>query len=259
MTEQLSFESKLAEMSRQQDIAATMIAAAAGDIMLTAKLCGGTALTRFHFQHRLSYDLDFFVPEGFDSQALINRLAGSVPMSNLEITHDPIKADQLHFTLMVADAPVKVSFIEDMYDDLFPLIDSNLVVGGVAIKTEPVEGLYHRKLRTVVGWADVDATQPAGGRQTARDMFDLYVLSKSHLPIRTMIEQLPYAFATTAFEDGIANMPWYDLMHELSETVAAPRWIEGKNVEVLRNHLLAEIGMTDIADQSDVAPPGIKD
>jgi predicted nucleotidyltransferase component of viral defense system len=35
-----------------------------------AKLCGGTALSRCWLDHRMSYDLDFFLPYGFSASAI---------------------------------------------------------------------------------------------------------------------------------------------------------------------------------------------
>ncbi len=213
-----------------------------------AKLCGGTALSRFYLQHRLSYDLDFFLPTGFNAQALLDQLVPNVVINNLEITHDQTRADQLHFTVDVGDVPIKMSFVEDMYADVFPPIATKLVIQNRTIQTEGLDGLYHRKLRTVVGWADAQVPQPVGGRQTARDMFDLFVLSQARMPLRAFIERLPYAFATTAFEDGLANMPWFDLILELKETIAAPKWQAGLDVELLRDHLYAEMGMCELPD-----------
>ena len=254
-------------MSRQQDVAMSLVMPHVGTAFDNAKLCGGTALSRFHLQHRLSYDLDFFVPVGFDAQALLNRLSAKVSIANLEISHDPIKADQLHFTVDVDGMPVKLSAVEDMYADFFPSIPSRLQghqVRRIAIMTEGIDGLYHRKLRTVVGWADAAAERPTGGRQTARDLFDLFVLSQAHLPMLPFIEQLPFAFAMQAFQDGLANMPWFDLIPELEETVVSPQWQRGTDIEQLRNKLFADLGMTEFPGQDEqgddvpAAPPSRK-
>ena len=39
-----------------------------------AKLCGGTAMSRCWLGHRVSYDLDFFLPEGFDAGRMATKL-----------------------------------------------------------------------------------------------------------------------------------------------------------------------------------------
>ncbi len=243
---QLEFELRLRDLARQQDAALAMVVPHIGAALVDAKLCGGTALSRFHLQHRLSYDLDFFLPSGFNSQALLDQLAPKIAISNLEITHDTVKADQLHFTVDVDGVPIKISVVEDMYADLYSAVPANLRIGSLALMTEGIDGLYHRKLRTIVGWADALAAHPAGGWQTARDMFDLFVLSQAYMPLRPFIEQLPYTFAMTAFEEGLASMPWFDLIAELEETITAPVWQAGKDVERLRDHLFADMGMTEL-------------
>lgn len=245
--DQAGFDLRFKEMSEQQDRALSLVLPHVGSAFDKAKLCGGTALSRFYLKHRISYDLDFFVPTGFDAQSLLNQLARNVQIANLEITHDPIKADQLHFTVDVDGMPVKMSAVEDMYAAYFPLLPSGLG----EIMTESIDGLYHRKLRTVVGWAGPSDIQPSGGRQTARDMFDLFVLSQAHQPLLPFIEQLPFTFAMQAFQEGLANMPWFNLISELEETVASPRWHSGMDVEHLRNHLFAELEMTAVIDPEE--------
>lgn len=233
-------------------------------LMAQVKLCGGTALSRFHLQHRISYDLDFFVPEGlgFNAQALADRVASKVKILGLEVTHDAIKADQLHFFVPIPgrDA-IKMSFVEDMYAATFPPVPSGLAIDGIAIQTESVQGLYHRKLRTVVGWADSDAAVPSGGRQTARDMFDLFVLSQTVMPLKPFIESLPYAFALEAFTAGMAVMPWFEISDELAQTIAAPVWQSGQEVSTVRDHLFKELGMVELPpeqtdDENPTSPKG---
>ena len=253
------FARRFQEMNRDQDRAAEFIVPAVGeDLMRGVKLCGGTALSRFYLRHRLSYDLDFFVPEGlqFDASALADSIASKVRIRGLEMTHDGVKADQLHFFVPLPDRPgIKMSFVEDMYARTFPPRPSGLALGGVELQTESVEGLYHRKLRTVVGWARSDALMPIGGRQTARDMFDLFVLSQSVMPLLPFVESLPYAFPLEAFASGIAAMPWFDIAEELAQTIAAPQWQSGTDVGILRDHLFRELGMSELPlDEIEEAP-----
>ena len=258
---QSDFDARFYEMSQLQDAAARLVLPNVNALISGYRLCGGTALSRFHLKHRISYDLDFFVPEeaDFNAQALADRIVSRLPISNLELTHDPVKADQLHFLVKVGRSAIKISFVEDMYSRLFPVIGSGIFIEGAEIKTEAVEGLYHRKLRTVVAWAGGDAVVPAGGRQTARDMFDLFVLSKKVLALKPFIQSLPYAFPITAFEDGLARMPWFELSQELAETVAAPEWNRGKDVAELQSHLYEQIEMSNVLDDGDETEPESED
>ena len=241
-------------MSSEQDRAAGIVLPVIGEeLMARVKLCGGTALSRFHLQHRISYDLDFFVPEGigFNAQALADRIASKVKIQGLEVTHDAIKADQLHFFVPIpgVDA-IKISLVEDMYATTFAPVPSGLTISGIEIQTESVQGLYHRKLRTVVGWAGSDAAAPSGGRQTARDMFDLFVLSQTVMPLKPFIESLPYAFPLEAFTGGIAVMPWFEIAEELVQTIASPVWQSGRDVSTVRDHLFNELGMVELPPES---------
>ena len=248
------FTRRFVELSAAQDRAAQMVLPSLDkNLMEVTKLCGGTALSRFYLQHRLSFDLDFFIPQGvgFDAQELANRIARVTKISGLELTHDAVKADQLHFYVLVdSKTSIKISFVEDMYAKMYPRVASGLTAGGVEVATEPVEGLYYRKLRTVVGWADSGSEAPQGGRQTARDMFDLYTLSQTIMPLREFIDGLPDVFPVSAFENGLARMPWFELAPELMETIAAPAWAAGKDVETLQNHLYQELGMIEIPPDS---------
>jgi Nucleotidyl transferase AbiEii toxin, Type IV TA system len=205
-----------------------------------AKLCGGTALSRCYLQHRLSYDLDFFFPQGFDAR----RFAQSLMQADLGFeTHtlvdDPRHANQLHGFALWAGQSVKLSFIEDAYFEIFPVVEKSL--GSQTVRTESIDGLYHRKLRTVSGSVAV-GDEVIGARQTARDVFDLYVLSKAHMPIRAFIASLPYAFPSAAFDNGLVSMPWFELMDELRELVVDERWRLGADVQELQTHLFSEIG-----------------
>ncbi len=248
------FKSRFHAMSSAQDRAAGLVLPILGeDFCKKIKLCGGTALSRFYLEHRLSFDLDFFVPEGigFNAQKLADRVAQKIKIQGLEVTHDKVKADQVHFFVPIpSSAPIKMSFVEDMYAETFPPVFSGLSVEGFNIQTESVEGLYHRKLRTIVGWANSDAEMPSGGRQTARDMFDLFVLSQSIRSLKPFIESLPYAFPLEAFTGGIALMPWFDISEELLQTIASPTWESGKNVDIVRNHLFSELGMMELPQDS---------
>ena len=53
--------------------------------------------------------------------------------------------------------------------------------------------------------------------QTARDLFDLYVLSQEVMPLRPFMQSLPSAYPAAAFDNGLASMPWFELMDELAK------------------------------------------
>lgn len=212
-----------------------------------AKLCGGTALSRCWMGHRLSYDLDFFLPYGFRAADMAAALKKSgIVYETKDIVDDPRKANQLHGYVLHNGQRLKVSFVEDAYFETFPAVERSF--GGLTVRTEEIPGLYHRKLRTVAGRGDGEEEDSfAGGRQTARDLFDLHVLS-SFMPIREFMESLPYPFPSGAFDNGLASMPWFELMDELEEIVCSKEWNQAKDLSFLQNALFDQIGATAVLD-----------
>lgn len=209
-----------------------------------AKLCGGTGLSRCWLDHRVSYDLDFFLPEGFDALALSGALKkGGIEFEVVDLVDHRDRANQLHGYVVHKGDRLKVSFIEDSYFTLYPAIQKK--VGSLSVTTESIDGLYHRKLRTVSGRVS-EGSEVVGGRQTARDLFDLYVLSKAHKPIREFISTVTYAFPSDAFDNGLILMAWMELADELQQIKCNPKWEAAKNLSVLQESLYREIGATTV-------------
>ena len=205
-----------------------------------AKLCGGTALSRCWLEHRVSYDLDFFFSEPFDAGRLAKALkAAGIVYEIKDLVDDPRKANQLHGNILHKGQRLKVSFVEDRYFDDYPMEVHSF--GALTVQTEGVPGLYHRKLRCVGGSGDGQGDTVVGGRQKARDVFDLYVLAH-HTPIQKFITELPFPFPVDAFHNGLVSMPWFELMDELQEIDCDPQWTPGKDVDHLQNFLYAQIG-----------------
>lgn len=237
----MSLESQKIQLYALQDAVISRLQAMGNAQMASAKLCGGTALARFWLDHRLSYDLDFFLPEGFRARDLAVALsAAGIAFETQDLVDDMRQANQLHGYVVHVGQRLKVSFIEDAYFSLFPVIRQPL--GAALVNTECIEGLYHRKLRTVSGHAAAGSASFDGGRQTARDVFDLYVLSQAVMPLRPFMASLPYAFPSAAFDNGLANMPWFDLMEELDQIISHTKWSQAKDVSFLQDALFAQIG-----------------
>lgn len=190
-------------------------------------LVGGTALSRCYMQHRASYDLDFFVSARFDPLIIRRRLSDAgVPLQMIETLSDQMFAVQLHGTANINGEPLKVSIVEDIYAGIFPV---KTVAG---IRTETIEGLYHRKLRTITGSGEgatssTGRTVQVGARQTARDLFDLYVLSKEIKPLMEFVREINRdgaAVPEALLISGISNIHWMDLMDEFEMLQVAERY-----------------------------------
>ena len=57
--------------------------------------------------------------------------------------------------------------------------------------------------------------------------------------------------SSAAFDNGLASMPWFELMDELDEIICDPKWNQAKAVDFLQNALYAQIGASLIVDGSN--------
>jgi len=155
-------------------------------------LAGGTALSLFYFQHRESYDLDFFT-EAFEKRKVENFV------SHIEkVIGKPVKligeesrgnmAEMLVYSVKVdKDDSLIIDFIQDVYEK----IDSLKIVDGVPILS--IKDIYLRKLYTTCGVFQKESVIGRkvhwGGRQEAKDFFDLYYLSTTKMPLSEFIDK----------------------------------------------------------------------
>jgi len=123
----------------------------------------------------------------------------------------------LVYFLKFAGAPdLKIDFVEDGYKLLKPL----KVIDGIPVLS--IQDIYFRKVLTVCGSieavSDVGRKVFTGGRQEAKDFFDLYFLSKTFMPLakfapiylqRTHIEGIVVWFRTydrLAIKSGLLDI-----------------------------------------------------
>ena len=185
----------------------------------TLILAGGTALARCHLHHRISWDLDFFVDGPFDPALLLRRLRDAgVALEDLSQEAGGAFVTQLHGSAEVGGEIVNVSFVEDVFAGMFETIRCGV------IRTEVIEGLYHRKLRTITGTGEIRSASGhvlgQGARQKARDLFDLYVLEKTFQPIDKFVRAINQHGANVPEEvlyQGFAAMPWQDMIDEFEQ------------------------------------------
>jgi len=195
---------------------------AAEDTLLpgsTLILAGGTALARCHLHHRISWDLDFFVDGPFDPALLLRRLQDAgVELQDPSQEAGGTFVTQLHGPANVGKEVIKLSFVEDIFAGMFETTRCGV------IRTEVIEGLYHRKLRTITGTGEIHTASGhvlgQGARQKARDLFDLYVLEKTVQPIDEFVYAINQHGANVPLEalyQGFAAMPWQDMIDEFEQ------------------------------------------
>ncbi|MCX5712688.1 MAG: nucleotidyl transferase AbiEii/AbiGii toxin family protein [Candidatus Omnitrophica bacterium] len=155
-------------------------------------LAGGTALSLFYFQHRESYDLDFFTKD-FSRVKIEEIMSGLSKDMGLEIelTGEQNKqgfARIMVYSLKIDDnSSLKIDFVEDVYKLLKPLKE----IDGISILG--IEDIYLRKILTACGsiaaMDSIGRNSFAGGRQEAKDFFDLYFLSKTFMPLSSFVNE----------------------------------------------------------------------
>ena len=155
-------------------------------------LAGGTALSLFYFQHRRSFDLDFFTDK-FSRKNIENIvlelskiLKVKIPLVSEEISPDKAKM-QVYYVPAGKESSLKLDFVED----IFPLLKPCKIVDGISILS--IEDIYLRKIYTAGGvlLRNSETVKPVylGGRQEAKDFFDLFFLSTTFMPLAKFINK----------------------------------------------------------------------
>ena len=148
-------------------------------------LAGGTALSLFYFQHRESYDLDFFSKEFSKKRIedIVKNLSADID-KKLSLIGEETKKDRaqvLAYSYKVNEDTLKIDFVEDAYK----LIKPPKIINGIPALEK--EDIYLRKIFAVCGsYAvinEIGNKEFKGGRQEAKDFFDLYFLSKTFMPL----------------------------------------------------------------------------
>jgi predicted nucleotidyltransferase len=181
----ISFMEKIIEI---RDKALKKLANKLGDFYLA----GGTALSLFYFKHRESYDLDFFT-NGFSRvkiEKIISGLSKDIGLA-IELSSEQNKQGfarvVVYYLKIDDDSSLKIDFVEDVYKLLKPLKE----IDGIPILA--IEDIYLRKILTACGSiATVDSigrSSFAGGRQEAKDLFDLYFLSKTFMSLSSFVNE----------------------------------------------------------------------
>ncbi len=149
-------------------------------------LAGGTALSLFYFQHRLSVDLDFFTHRFVysDITNIVKYLEGalnkkiSLKGQNLGNKNVKIVVYNVHFT---ATDLLKIDFVEDA----IPLLKKTKMVDGINILS--LEDIYLRKLYALAGMIktldEAGRGKFIGGRADAKDFYDVYLLSHTFMSL----------------------------------------------------------------------------
>jgi predicted nucleotidyltransferase component of viral defense system len=157
-------------------------------------LAGGTALELYYLRHRFSADLDFFSPK-YD-MAEIRKLISAFEKEmsqkirlESELTAGG-RASVKFYTVPVAGStrPLKIDFVEDV------LLARPVIRKIEGVRVYSAENIYFQKIAAISGTQpeiDEIGRQFMEGRKEARDVFDVYMLSKKIQPLHTFLKNVP--------------------------------------------------------------------
>ncbi|MBI1883556.1 MAG: nucleotidyl transferase AbiEii/AbiGii toxin family protein [Chlamydiae bacterium] len=169
-------------------------------------LGGGTALSLFYFQHRLSYDLDFFTQtfSRKEVEKIITELSSTLK-ADVQLTAEVSKRERarilVYNLILDKENSLKIDFIED----LFKRIGTVNVFNGIPVLS--LEDIYLRKIYAACGVSEMldEAGRKIflGGRQEVKDFFDLFFLSKTFMSLSKFASD----FCSSSEKESI--IAWY--------------------------------------------------
>jgi predicted nucleotidyltransferase component of viral defense system len=156
-------------------------------------LAGGTALELYYLHHRFSAGLDFFSPVYDISEidrlisAFSEHLNREIRVESDFIASNRAKARFYTVPFKNSRRPLKIDFVEDV------LFDEPEVRKIENVRVYSAENIYFQKIAAIAGTrAEIDETgrQFMEGRGEARDVFDVYMLSKKIKPLHMFLRHV---------------------------------------------------------------------
>ena len=203
-------------------------------------LTGGTALSLFYFQHRISLDLDFFTPRFSYKRIreIITYLKTSLK-KEIKLTAQSLKKDKTRmmvYQIYITPGDIlRVDFVEDV----LPLVKQPKIVEGVKVLS--LEDIYLRKIYAVVGviptYDVVGKKKFAGGRIEAKDFYDLYFLSHTFMPISKFVDK----YGDLTVKEGLIS--WFRTYDRMKMTDGVLRLDTDKKIDYrsIEKHFSTEI------------------
>ncbi len=154
-------------------------------------LAGGTALERYYLHHRFSWDLDFFSVQYPLSE--IERLTAAfkkqvdkrLKLESEFLSGGHAKVRFYSMPVLGASRPLKIDFVEDV------LLAKPVIRKVKGVRVYGPEAIYLQKLAAIAGTRpEVDEAGRVihEGRNEARDVFDLYMLSRKIMPLHVFLK-----------------------------------------------------------------------
>jgi predicted nucleotidyltransferase component of viral defense system len=157
-------------------------------------LAGGTALELYYLHHRFSVDLDFFSPQ-YDIneiecliEAIKEELKTGIKLENELLAGNKAKVRFYTMPVEGTDRPLKIDFVEDV------LFDEPDISAFEKVRVYDAKNIYFQRITAVTGMrseTDYTGREIMQGRMEARDVFDIYMLSKKIEPLHVFLRNVP--------------------------------------------------------------------
>lgn len=150
-------------------------------------LSGGTALSRFYLNHRISEDLDFYF-NGFEFDFLaVEKVINTLRSKNLKCrqigsTDKPGLLRAASYACAVGQE-IKLDFLEDPFSGMWDPVKKQFGEGGT-ILVDHIDQIYYRKLYSVL-----HSGKLTSGQRT-KDLVDIYYLHGRHKPLLSFMKYL---------------------------------------------------------------------
>lgn len=195
-------------------------------------LTGGTALA-FYFRHRFSEDLDFFSQKytDHDPEKIMNFISKETGFRfSLGSRQDDPKLlpMTIYFLELKNDCVLKIDFVHDFTKNI------KKIYRGM----HSVEDIYFRKILAATGTGtkeNLTGHLVPTGRQTAKDLFDIYFLSANFRPLSDFVFEY-FAYDQIALLDT-----WYKTFDRTELKLELTDMIPGVNVRKVLSHLDKQI------------------
>lgn len=203
-------------------------------------LAGGTALSMFYYEHRESFDLDFFT-QSYSKNRVSNIIEALKKESgwSIELIKEQNKKGLIgiavYMVQMEQDKQCKIDFVEDYIERLNPLkrVDDLNILS--------LEDIYLRKIYTIAGHieavSDVGQKIVLGGRQEAKDFYDIYCLSTITMPLSEFASK----YCNNTIKEGIIR--WFQTYDRMDMKTGLMDLITKTNPDyrLIENHFKSEI------------------
>jgi len=154
-------------------------------------LAGGTALELYYLQHRFSVDLDFFSPRYTNREvsSIVSKLKNNFKGIKLESELQVLGKAKVRFysVPLRGSRQLKIDFIQDV------ILDKPKIIKVDSVPVYSAGDIYFHKIVAITGLLpeeDQIGRQVVSGRKKARDVFDLYMLSKKIQPLHLFVGKI---------------------------------------------------------------------